>query len=138
MATERLGIIVLYNKGGVFEFAISQAIKVLAFITFYCTYGTSLRKDLTRGNINEIWIKEIKTKSLGFLMTTIWQSIFFQGSTFAVRLTIGAEGVAVFNTVRTVCRSANQLFSIINGSVFPELQLEYGQGNMIKVRRIYE
>ena len=133
-----VGIIVLYNKGGVFEFAISQAITELAFITFYCTYGSSLIKDLPKGNINKICIKEITSKGLGFLMTPIWQSIYFQGSTFAVRLTIGAEGVAVFNTVRTVCRSANQLFSIINGSVFPELQLEYGQGNMIKVRRIYE
>ena len=63
--------------------------------------------------------------------------MYFQGSTFAVRIVLGAESVAVFNTVRTVCRSVNQVYSIVNNSIFPELQFEIGQGNMQLARRIF-
>lgn len=70
-------------------------------------------------------------------MTPIWQSVYFQGTTFVVRITLGAEAVAIFNTVRTVCRSVNQLFSIINASIFPDLQYEYGQGHIQTVRKYF-
>jgi O-antigen/teichoic acid export membrane protein len=71
------------------------------------------------------------------MFTPIWQSIYFQGTTFAVRIALGAEAVAIFNTIRTVCRSVNQMFSIVNGSIFPELQSEYGAGNLPLVRQIF-
>ena len=70
-------------------------------------------------------------------MNMVWQSIYFQGSTFVVRLTLGPESVAVFNTMRTACRSVSQIFNVINGSVYPELQYEYGMGNMYVVQRLF-
>lgn len=70
-------------------------------------------------------------------MSPVWQSIYFQGGTFVVRATLGAESVAVFNTVRTVCRSVNQMYSIVNSSIFPDLQYEYGRGNLSTVHRLF-
>ena len=84
-----------------------------------------------------VHLKMIAAKGMGYMMTPIWQSIYFQGGTFVVRLTLGPESVAIFNTVRTVCRSVNQIFSIINGSIFPDLQYEYGKGNMPTVHRLF-
>jgi O-antigen/teichoic acid export membrane protein len=43
----------------------------------------------------------------------------------------------VFNTVRTVCRSVNQIFSIINAAIFPDLQFEYGRGNLPLVQKLF-
>ena len=82
-------------------------------------------------------IKQITSKGMGYMMDPVWQSIYFQGSTFVVRLTLGAEAVAIFNTVRTVCRSISQIFNVVNGSIFPELQYEYGKGNMQTVHRLF-
>ena len=71
------------------------------------------------------------------MMDPVWQCIYFQGSTLVVRLTLGPEAVAAFNTIRTACRSVSQIFNVVNGSIFPELQYEYGQGNMITVHRLF-
>ena len=43
----------------------------------------------------------------------------------------------MFNTVRTVCRSVNQIFSIINAAIFPDLQFEYGRGNLPLVQKLF-
>lgn len=39
--------------------------------------------------------------------------------------------------MRTVCRSVNQFFSIINASIFPDLQYEYGQGHIQTVHKYF-
>lgn len=133
-----VGFCVLISGGGVVEYAFSQFVIAILFAIYYYWNGNKLI-DLKNfhGTILEKDIKMIVAKGMGYLMTPIWQSIYFQGGTFVVRIAIGAEAVAVFNTVRTVCRSVNQLFSIINGSIFPDLQFEYGRGNMQTVHRLF-
>jgi O-antigen/teichoic acid export membrane protein len=54
-----------------------------------------------------------------------------------VRLTLGPVAVAVFNTVRTLSRSVNQMYNIIYGSVVPEIQYEIGANNLGKARLIF-
>lgn len=133
-----VGLIVLLLGYGVVAFAFSQLIIAVLYIIAYSIYGCRLI-DLQeyRGRILKSDIYDIVKKGMGYLMTPIWQSVYFQGTTFVVRVTLGAEAVAIFNTVRTVCRSVNQLFSIINASIFPDLQYEYGQGHIQTVHKYF-
>ena len=132
------GFSVLYAGCGIVGFAVSQFIVSILFTIVYFFVGKRLI-DLKgyKGSFLRSDIKMITTKGMGYLMTPIWQSIYFQGGTFVVRLTLGPESVAIFNTVRTVCRSVNQIFSIINGSIFPDLQYEYAKGNIPTVHRLF-
>ena len=133
-----VGFCVLYLGCGVVGYSISQFIVSILFIGVYFSIGFPLI-DLKsyKGKVLRSDIKLITTKGLGYMMTPVWQSIYFQGTTFVVRLTLGPANVAVFNTVRTLCRSVNQLYSIINASIFPDLQYEYGRGNVITVHRLF-
>lgn len=132
------GLGVLLAGGGIVGYTCSQLVVSVVFTILYIYMGKRLI-DLSsfRGKVLKEDIKQITVKGLGYLMTPIWQSIYFQGGTFVVRLTLGAESVAVFNTVRTVCRSVNQTYSIINASIYPDLQYEYGRGNIQTVHRLF-
>lgn len=133
-----VGLVVLQLGYGVAAFAFSQMVIAVVYLIVYSIIGCR-QIDLTGVEGRVLWsdIIDITKKGMGYLMTPIWQSVYFQGTTFVVRLTLGAEAVAVFNTVRTVCRSVNQFFSIINASIFPDLQYEYGRGNMVVVRKYF-
>lgn len=133
------GIIVLNLGYGVIEFAASQLVVAVLFNIVFGATGRrilGLEKEF-KGVATRPDIKDIMAKGLGYLMSPIWQSIYFQGTTFVVRLTLGPEAVAVFNTVRTVSRSVNQMFSMVNATIFPELQYEIGAGNFQKAHKLY-
>lgn len=138
LASIIVGLIILHLGGGLATFAFAQLVVSLLFAAFYFALGSSL-VDLAnvRGRLLRSDLLSFAKKGVGYMMTPIWQSIYFQGSTFVVRLTLGAEAVALFNTVRTVCRSVNQIFSIINASIFPDLQYEWGRGNVEVVRKCF-
>lgn len=132
------GLAVLLAGYKVIGYTLSQFLISILFTLSYIYIG---RKQINltgySGKILKKDIKNIITKGGGYLMTPIWQSIYFQGGTLVVRIVLGAESVAIFNTVRTVCRSVNQAYSIINGSIYPELQYEYAKGNMHIVHKIF-
>lgn len=133
-----VGFTILMCGYGIVGYALSQFIVSIIYnITYYIIGKRLIDLKEYKGKIEKEDLKDISTKGLAYLMTPVWQSIYFQGGTFVVRLTLGAECVAVFNTIRTVCRSVNQLYSIINASIFPELQYEYGKGNMTVVHRLF-
>lgn len=90
-----------------------------------------------KGKIRKSEIKQIASVGFGYLLSPVWQAIFFQGTTFVVRLTLGPLAVALFNTVRTLTRSANQIFNMITLSAFPEFQFEIGAGNKDKALKIF-
>lgn len=134
------GFIVLMLGYGVIAFAISQLIVILIFNSCFGLYGRKLLRSFFnqyKGEFKKEERSEIISKGFGFLMGPIWQSTYFQGTTFVVRIVLGPEAVAVFNTVRTLSRSVNQLYSMVNVSVFPELQYEFGVGNIDKVKKIF-
>ena len=133
-----IGFCVLSLGGTVVHYAFSQFIVTALFTIAYYIIGRTM-VDLSdcKGRISVVDIKHIVLKGLGYMMDPVWQCIYFQGGILVVRLTLGAEAVAVFNTIRTACRSVNQVFSIIIASVFPELQYEYGKGNIPMVHRLF-
>ena len=123
---------------GIIGYAFSQfVVSVLFTIIFFIIGYKTINLKGYKGVYTRNDIKQITSKGMGYMMDPIWQSIYFQGSTFVVRVVLGAESVAIFNTVRTACRSISQIFNVINGSVFPELQYEYGKGNMQTVHRLF-
>lgn len=133
-----VGIVVLVVGYGIVEYAMSQLLVTILFVSVSFVIGRRLISfGESKGYVVKSEIVDIVKKGGGYLFTPIWQCVYFQGTTFAVRIVLGPEVVAVFNTVRTVCRSVNQFFSIINASVFPELQFEYARGNIEVVHRLF-
>lgn len=138
MANLVAGICTLHAGCGIIGYSISQLTVSVLFTTIYfCTGRKLIDLERHKGTVRLTDLKMIASKGIGYMMMPIWQCIYFQGGTFVVRIVLGPECVAVFNTVRTICRSVNQLFSIISSSISPELQYEYGQGNQKTVHRLF-
>lgn len=132
------GLCVLLGGYGVVGYAFSQFIVSILYTIIYYIIGNK-QIDLIgyKGCIVISDLRKILVKGIGYMMNPIWCSIYFQGSTFLVRIIFGSESVAIFNTMRTACRSISQLFNVINCSVLPELQYEYAKGNMQIVHRLF-
>jgi O-antigen/teichoic acid export membrane protein len=134
-----VGAVVFLLGGGVVQFALWQCVASVVFNLFYCWQAISvlgLHREC-RGRYDKIQAKKIFLKGFGYLASPVWQAVLFQGTTFVVRLTLGPLAVTIFNTVRTLTRSVNQMYSLINGSVFPELQFEIGAGRMEKAQKLF-
>ena len=132
------GFIALTIGCGVVGYAFSQFIVSIIFTTFYSIKGYKIiNLEDCVGHVIMSDVKTIIFKGVGYMINMIWQIIYFQGGLFVVRLTLGPESVTAFNTMRTACRSVSQMFNIVNGSVFPALQYEYGKGNIHTVFRLF-
>ncbi|MDO6471530.1 lipopolysaccharide biosynthesis protein [Maribacter sp. 1_MG-2023] len=133
------GLCVLLLGYGVVEFALSQLTVTILFNIFYWIKGRQILGlfKTFRGKKDKIILKSITRKGLGYLMSPVWQVVYFQGTTFVVRIVLGPEAVAAFNTVRTLSRSLNQLLFMVKTAVFPELQFEIGRGNWKTAQRVF-
>lgn len=132
-----VGIISLFAGCNVVGYSLGQFIIGSAFVLFFILLSLQQVRDLPKGKFKKTIAKNTIKVGLGFLLTPIWQSLYLQGTTFAVRIVLGPMAVAIFNTVRTVCQSVHALFSIVNGSIYPELQIAYGKGDGKLVKKIY-
>jgi O-antigen/teichoic acid export membrane protein len=131
-------IILLFGKGIVL-FALSNLIITIVFTVFY---GFVARRVLPihkeyKGVVLIDDIKDIIHKGFGYLLSPIWNAIFFQGTTLVVRLILGPVSVTIFNTVRTLTRTVNQANAVLITSFLPELQFEIAAGNLLKARKIF-
>lgn len=133
------GLLVLLCGYDIVIFAVSQLVVNLLFNLYFGYKG----KKVLGWSSEYIGVKDINVirniarKGLGYLLTTAWQAIFFQGTTLAIRMVLGPTSVAIFNTVRALTRSVNQLYTMVNVSIFPELQYEIGSGNFSKARKLF-
>jgi O-antigen/teichoic acid export membrane protein len=133
------GFLVLILGYGIVAFAFWQFIVAVIYTLILGRLGISVLKlsSEARGHFDKIDAKQMIVKGLGYMMFPGWQIIFFQGTTFIVRLALGPVAVVVFNTIRTLTRSVQQIFQLINSSFFPELQYELGSGNITKAQRLF-
>ena len=130
--------LVLFLKGGIIEFGTANLIVSILYNSWYAQLAKrQINLSFTNVQVDPTEMKTIVKKGLAYLMSPIWQSIFFQGTTLVVRITLGPVAVAVFNTVRTVTRSLNQLFDLIGSTIFPELQYQIGSGSLGKARQVF-
>lgn len=133
------GILILIFNGGIVLFAFSNLVCAFFFLVAHTLKARSILPQLSKfkGIILIEDIKGIFLKGFGFLLSPIWQAIFFQGTTFAIRIVLGPIAVTIFNTVRTLCRFSNQINSIVIASILPEIQFEIGSGNFTKARKLF-
>lgn len=76
-------------------------------------------------------------KGFGYFLNPLWQAIYYQGTTFIVRITLGPVAVVLFNTLRTLVNSSSQIFNIVVTAIFPEFQLAVGENDKEKSRKLY-
>jgi O-antigen/teichoic acid export membrane protein len=133
------GLIVLYFKGNIVSFAFVNFCTAILFVIFYALIAKRILSSIKeyQGKVYKTDIKLIITKGFGYLLSPIWQAIFFQGTTFVVRIVLGPVAVTIFNTVRTATRAINQANTIVINSVMPEMQYEIGANNLTKARKIF-
>jgi O-antigen/teichoic acid export membrane protein len=82
-------------------------------------------------------IKRLTRPSLAFMGFPLGNALNIQGSQLAVNYALGAEAVAVFGTARTVSRLALQAVEMVKNTVWPELSIAFGAGNMELVRTLH-
>jgi O-antigen/teichoic acid export membrane protein len=87
-------------------------------------------------SIDKVEIKKILTPSIAFLSMPVGNSIILQGFTLIVGAVLGSASVVLFNTTRTLVNFLKSALGLINNSVWPELSLLYGRGNMNEVKKI--
>lgn len=132
-----VGLSTLLGGCGIVGFSLGQLVVSIIYNLFWCLYSIRLVKDLPQGcRKRDIAVSTLKI-GLGHFLSPVWQCIYIQGTTFAVRLALGPVGVAAFNTVRTVCNSVHTVFVIVCRAISPELQIAYGKKDMDLVRRLF-
>jgi O-antigen/teichoic acid export membrane protein len=82
-------------------------------------------------------IKRLTRPSLAFMGFPLGNAFNIQGSQMAVNYAMGAKAVAVFGTARTVSRLALQAVELVKNTVWPELSIAFGAGNMEVVRTLH-
>jgi len=132
-------MLVLILKGNIIQFALVNAtISIVYALVYYLLATNTLKTDeKITAQIDRTLIVQLLKKGLGYLLSPIWQAIFFQGTTFVVRLTLGPVAVTIFNTVRSLTRAVNQANAIAIGAVMPEIQYELGANNRAKAKKIF-
>lgn len=82
-------------------------------------------------------IKRLTRPSLAFMGFPLGNAFNIQGSQMAVNYALGPDKVAVFITARTVSRLALQAVEMVKNTVWPELSIAFGAGNMELVRTLH-
>jgi O-antigen/teichoic acid export membrane protein len=82
-------------------------------------------------------IKRLTRPALAFMGFPLGNALNIQGSQLAVNYALGADAVAVFGTARTVSRLALQVVEMVKNTVWPELSIAFGAGNMEVVRTLH-
>ncbi|MBW4038247.1 MAG: lipopolysaccharide biosynthesis protein [Acidobacteria bacterium] len=82
-------------------------------------------------------IKRLTRPSIAFMGFPLGNAFNIQGSQMAVNYAMGPDKVAVFITARTVSRLALQVVEMVKNTVWPELSIAFGAGNMELVRTLH-
>jgi O-antigen/teichoic acid export membrane protein len=82
-------------------------------------------------------LKRLTRPSLAAMGFPLGQAFNQGGSQLAVNYALGPTAVAVFGTARTVSRLALQAVEMVKNTVWPELSIAFGAGNMDVVRTLH-
>ena len=83
-------------------------------------------------------VKELVKKGAGHQLAPMWQALYFQGGTLLAAHILGAQGAALWSSLRTASRTANQATDVISQGISTEIQLlsgENGREKMLALRR---
>ena len=82
-------------------------------------------------------IKRLTRPSLAFMGFPLGNSLNIQGSQLAVNYALGNKAVGIWIAARTVSRLALQVVEMVKNTVWPELSIAFGAGNMEVVRTLH-
>jgi len=82
-------------------------------------------------------VKRLTRPSLAFMGFPLGNSLNLGGSQLAVNYALGSDAVAIWITARTVSRLALQAVEMVKNTVWPELSIAFGAGNMDVVRTLH-
>ena len=82
-------------------------------------------------------IKRLTRPAVAFVGFPLGQAFNQQGTLMAVGYALGPVDVAIFGTARTVSRIALQVVEMVKNTVWPELSIAFGAGNMDLVRLLH-
>ena len=133
------GTIVLMSGGKIMAFALVAlcvSVVVYPLYVFFAIRTLKLNKEV-KGEYDKSLVKGLIHIGFGHFLSPIWQAIYYQGSTFVVRIILGPVAVTIFNTVRTLIRSSSQAFAMVIIATYPDFQFELNAGNKPKAIRIF-
>ncbi|MBU3637569.1 hypothetical protein [Polynucleobacter sp. es-MAR-4] len=81
-------------------------------------------------------INNLVKPSLAFMGFPIGNGLNNFGLTYIINILIGPSGVVVFNTVRTVTRSALQGVNIVNNAVSPQMSIAFSSNNIKLLKKL--
>ncbi|HEV2620148.1 MAG TPA: polysaccharide biosynthesis C-terminal domain-containing protein, partial [Acidobacteriaceae bacterium] len=82
-------------------------------------------------------IRRLAPPAFAFMGFPIGNALNLQGTLLAVGWALGPVELVVFATARTVSRVALQMVQMVNNTVWPELSLAYGAGNIALLRTLH-
>jgi O-antigen/teichoic acid export membrane protein len=95
----------------------------------WISYGWS------HGSFREI--KRLARPAIAFIGFPLGNALNLQGTLMAVNYALNPVDVAIFGTARTVSRVALQIVQMVNNTVWPELSIAFGAGNIELVRLLH-
>ncbi len=82
-------------------------------------------------------IKRLTKPAIAFMGFPLGNALNLQGTLMAVGYALGPVDVAIFGTARTVSRVALQVVQMVSNTVWPELSIAFGAGNIALVRILH-
>lgn len=82
-------------------------------------------------------ISRLLRPSLASMAFPLGEALNVQGMRLVVGFVLGPVDVAVFSTIRTLCRSAMKPIAVISHLIEPEIALAYGAGKHDIVRKLF-
>lgn len=129
--------LVLILNGRIVEVALFNFVISIVFnpiFAFLALRKVSLPKV---SGFNKYLILGLAKNGFGFLLSPLWQSLYFQGTTLIVRILLGPLAVTVFNTARSLSRIGVQGYSIFISAIYPDFQFELSRGNVKQARNLF-
>lgn len=119
--------------------AFSTLGSTLIFLGVYqwLSWRTLKRLSFSLREVKKEWLSSLFRKGLAFQAFPLGNALLFQGNLLIVQLITGPAAVALFGTARTLVRSVNQVHTLINHSLWPELSYLFGSGDKEKIKKLH-
>jgi O-antigen/teichoic acid export membrane protein len=127
-------------------FGARPAQATLVFLLVRCVGTVTIRRYLIRvapwvvfgaQHAKQKAIKDLAGPALAFMAYPLGNAMTVQGMVIAAGAMLSPATVVVLTTVRTVTNVVRQAIGIVTLSVWPELSVAYGAGNMELARRLH-
>jgi O-antigen/teichoic acid export membrane protein len=82
-------------------------------------------------------IRRLASPAISFMSFPLGNALTLQGTLIVVGAVLGPGPVVILNTARTIARSINQVMQLINNSVWPEVSIAFGAGNLGLARNLH-